>query len=270
MTTEHARPTSRAPKKHLGQHFLTAPAYASRIAQSVPASPGETVVEIGPGTGALTYHLVSRFPRLICVEKDPDVVPRLREKIGPGAYQIHQADARTFDFSSLGSSMHFAGNLPYGIAAIIIRRVLTLGACVRSCTFMVQREVAERIVASPHSKRNGFLSIFCQFFGTPRILFHVPPGAFFPRPNVDSSVFQIVMGQDPAERLDPAHWEPLFELVDHGYSMRRKKLSKVLKANAGAADYEAAMARAELEPMARAEDLAVSDWIRLYREVHQC
>ena len=174
------------PKKHLGQHFLTSPAYARRIADAVPAGQADNLLEIGSGYGALTIFLKERFPAMHLVEVDADAIGRLREKLGENRCTIHVADVLGFDFGKAGFPLHVAGNLPYSIGAMIIKKTLLYGSNVRSCTFMVQREVAERIVSPPHRRTNGFLTIFCRYFGAPKILFHVPPGAFFPRPNVDS------------------------------------------------------------------------------------
>jgi 16S rRNA (adenine1518-N6/adenine1519-N6)-dimethyltransferase len=266
MRAAPARTTSRAPKKRLGQHFLTAPAYARRIAESVPAQPDDVVVEIGPGTGALSAYLAERFSRLHLVERDPDVLPRLREKLAGHTYTLHEDDARSFDYGNLDERFHAVGNLPYGVAAVIMRKVLTCAPQVISCTFMVQREVAERIVAQPHTKRNGFLSIFCQFFGTPHIAVQVPPGAFFPRPRVDSSVFVITVDPAVEERLPRDRWDAFFTFVDRGYSMRRKKLTNPLKSAWPEVNFIAALTGIGLREDCRAEDLSVDDWLRLFRE----
>ncbi len=257
------RVSSSAPKKHLGQHFLTAPYYARRIAEAVPARADERVVEIGPGTGALTIHLAARFSGLHCVEKDSDVLPRLRAKVGDTCV-IHQADILSFDLETIGFPLHAVGNLPYGVASLILRRVLSYGEQILSCTFMVQREVAERIVAGPGTRRNGFLSIFTQFYGTPRVLFHVPRGAFFPKPAVESSVFQLPVDRWLDRKLPPQRREDFFRFVDAAFRQRRKKLSKTLAAAYPGVDIEAAVREAGVGSMARPEELDVSMWLNLY------
>jgi 16S rRNA (adenine1518-N6/adenine1519-N6)-dimethyltransferase len=254
------------PKKYLGQHFLTAPSYAKRIAQSIPAAQDENVLEIGPGYGALSIHLIQRFARLHLVEVDPDVIGRLREKLGNHTeYTIHQCDILDFDFSLSGFPVHVAGNLPYSIGAIILKKTLLYGNNILSCTFMVQKEVAERIVSGPHTKVNGFLSIFCQFFGTPRILFNVPPGAFFPPPSVHSSVFQLVVDPDLEMRLPRIHWEDFFAFVTKGFSQRRKQLANVLGGKEQRERYAAELDTMGINPCARPEDLGVGEWLALYR-----
>jgi 16S rRNA (adenine1518-N6/adenine1519-N6)-dimethyltransferase len=252
-------------KKHFGQHFLTAPAYARRIAEAVPAQRLDAVLEIGPGTGALTRFLVQRFDALHCVERDADVLPKLKERVEANPPTIHLMDALDFDFSQAGFPLHAVGNLPYSVGALLIKKTLLHGNQIVSVTFMVQREVAERICAAPGTKLNGFLSIFCQFFGPARILFHVPPGAFFPRPNVDSSVFQIIIRPELTQQLPRDHWEPFFALVSHGFSMRRKKLSTVLTKSFSGIDFVAILDTLALDANARAEQLDCAKWLQLYR-----
>jgi len=258
------------PKKHLGQHFLTAPAFAKRIAAAVPACEGESVLEIGPGRGALSIHLLERFPKLHLVEVDSDAVCILKEKLGEGVYSIHNEDVMGFHFDLAGFPLHVVGNLPYNIGALIIKKTLLYTPGIRSCTFMVQREVAERIVSGAHSKQNGFLSIFCQFFGAVKLLFHVPPGAFFPRPNVDSSVFQIIVNGNAEKKLDCSLWDSFFSFVDSGFSMRRKQLAKVLSIKHGndKSFYCDKLAQMGLNEASRPEDLDVNNWLDIYKRVH--
>ncbi|HON09890.1 MAG TPA: 16S rRNA (adenine(1518)-N(6)/adenine(1519)-N(6))-dimethyltransferase RsmA [Chitinispirillaceae bacterium] len=255
------------PKKHLGQHFLTSTRYAERIAESVPAGSGENVLEIGPGQGALSVYLKKRFPDFHLVEVDPEAVERLREKLGEGRHVIHNQDIMEFDYSTAGFPLHVVGNLPYSIAALILKKTLYYGNDILSCTFMVQREVAERIASGPHSKTNGFLTIFCAFFGTPRILFHVPPGAFFPRPNVDSTVFQIIIDEDLETKLERDNWESFFAFVSRGFSQRRKTLAKVLGDDQiSKQDYHRIFVESGIDPLSRPEDLDVNLWLKLFRK----
>ncbi len=258
------------PKKHLGQHFLTAPAFARKIAEAVPANEGQNILEIGPGRGALSIHLKERFPDFHLVEIDPDAIEVLREKLGVGNYSIHHADIMKFDLAQVGFPLHAVGNLPYNIGALIIKKVLLCAPRVLTCTFMVQKEVAQRIVSPPHSRTNGFLSIFCQFFGKAKLLFSVPPGAFFPRPNVDSAVFQIVVDPDVESRLSRDHWEPFFAFVDRGFSMRRKQLAKVLSLT-GDGDkehYGELLKSMGVNEASRPEDLDVNLWLDLYKRAN--
>jgi 16S rRNA (adenine1518-N6/adenine1519-N6)-dimethyltransferase len=253
------------PKKHLGQHFLTSTAYARRIAEAVPAVPGENVLEIGPGRGAVSIFLKERFPEFHCVEIDGDAIAVLKEKLGEGVYAVHRADVLSFDYGSVGFPLHVVGNLPYSSAAMIIKKTLLYGAAVRSFTFMVQREVAERIIAAPHGKANGYLTIFCQFFALPKVLFRVPPGAFFPKPNVDSSVVTMTIDVPPEEKLPRDEWNLFFAFVSKAFSMRRKKLSNVIGEGAqGRGRCENYLRELGCGPFSRPEDLGIRDWVGLY------
>jgi 16S rRNA (adenine1518-N6/adenine1519-N6)-dimethyltransferase len=255
-----------APKKHLGQHFLTSPAYARRIAEAVPAGSSDNVLEIGPGHGALSIFLKERFPVMHLVEVDGEAIARLREKLGENRCTIHVADVLEFDFAAAGFPLHVVGNLPYSIGALIIKKTLLYGDRVRSCTFMVQREVAERIVSLPHRKTNGYLTVFCGYFGVPKLLFHVPPGAFFPRPNVDSSVFQIEVDDHKSGRLPREHWESFFAFVSNGFGMRRKKLSNSFGRNAHDRQRcESILEAIGMDPLSRPEDLGPGEWLELYK-----
>ena len=255
-----------APKKHLGQHFLTSPSHARRIAEAVPATADEHVLEIGPGHGAMSIFLKERFPALHLVEIDRDAILRLKEKLGEGQFTIHAADVLGFDFATVGFPLHVAGNLPYSIGALIIKKTLLYGPNVRSCTFMVQREVAERIVSKPHRKTNGFLSIFCQYFGAPRILFHVPPGSFFPRPKVDSSVFQMVVDEEATGRLPAAEWKAFFAFVSNAFTQRRKQLPNAVgRTPEDRERCERLLRELATDPASRPEDLDVAAWIALYK-----
>jgi len=254
-------------KKHLGQHFLADAHYARKIADAVPASRTDSVLEIGPGTGALSVHLQERFPRFHMVELDSDVVPVLQKRLGQSGWTIHQANALSFDFEEAGFPLHVVGNLPYVTGARIIHKALMYGSRIRSCTFMVQREVAERIAASPHGKTIGYLSIFCQFFGTPRILFHVPPGAFVPPPTVQSSVFQIAIEENVEEKLPVDQWKTFFHFVDIAYRMRRKVLPNALAPLVDKQVCARALAHEGLAELVRPEDLSVDEWLRLFTRV---
>jgi 16S rRNA (adenine1518-N6/adenine1519-N6)-dimethyltransferase len=200
------------------------------------------------------------------VEIDADAIGRLREKLGENQCTIHTADVLGFDFGKAGFPLHVTGNLPYSIGAMIIKKTLLYGNAVRSCTFMVQREVAERIVSPPHRKTNGFLTVFCGYFGDPKILFHVPPGAFFPRPNVDSSVFQIIVDEMAIQQLPKERWEDFFAFVSKGFTMRRKKLSNSFgRTLHDRQQCESILGEIGMDPLSRPEDLGIHEWLELYK-----
>jgi len=251
------------PKKRLGQHFLTSTHMAERIADSVPAAPGDHVLEIGPGRGALTVHLLKRFPRLHLVEVDRDMVRELTERLGPGEWVLHQEDILGFDLARAGCPVHVVGNLPYSIAALIIHRMLR-SAAVASCTFMVQREVARRIMARPGTRQRGYLSVFCQFHGSPRLVARVPAGAFFPKPKVDSTVFQIATSPDQGPSLPRERRQDFFAMVERAFQQRRKTLANALSNGSDKDLWLGRIARAGLDPGVRPEALEVRDWLALF------
>ncbi len=254
-----------APKKHLGQHFLTSPIIAQKIVEAIPAEPHERVLEIGPGRGALSRYIQERYKDFHLIEIDRDVIVCLKENLGHGFYKIHEADVLEFDFGQVGFPLHVIGNLPYVIGALIIKKTLLYGSAIRSFTFMVQREVAERIVSLPHRKANGFLSIFCQYFGAAKLLFEVPPEAFFPKPKIFSAVVQIIPDPVSVERLSQEQWRPFFAFVSKGFSQRRKKLSNVLGRITGEQTrFETVLAELGLNPLSRPEDLGIAAWLRLF------
>jgi 16S rRNA (adenine1518-N6/adenine1519-N6)-dimethyltransferase len=254
------------PKKQLGQHFLTAISYAERIAKSVGASQGENVLEIGSGRGELSVHLKTLYPFFHCVEVDADLIAGLSQKLGPGTWTLHHCDALGFDFAKAGFPLHVVGNLPYSIGAMILKKTLSYGENILSCTFMVQREVAQRISAKPHSKQMGFLSVFCQFFGAPKILFTVPPGAFFPKPAVDSAVIRIVVERNLEDKLPRRQWDDFFAFVDKGFRMRRKMLANVLGRDGNREHFAGILKQMNILAQARAEDLAAGEWLELYKK----
>lgn len=259
------------PKKFFGQHFLTAPSYAKKIVDSIPAERGDAkVLEIGPGKGALSVFLKERFPKFHLVEIDGDVINILYEKLGKGDYTIHNIDIMKFDYSEVGFPLHVVGNLPYSIASHIIKKTLLYGKNILSCTFMLQKEVAQRIIASPHSKNYGFLSVFCSFFGKPELLFNVPSGCFFPKPKVDSAVIRIIVDRNPEEKLPSSEWNNFFSFVSKGFQKRRKMLVNSLSFDTNSKDRIIdVLKNLNIHPNLRCEDLECSQWIEIYKNICQ-
>jgi len=211
-------------KKSLGQHFLRDKGVIRRIVDSMEISPADRVVEIGPGGGALTEEILKRNPgELYLIEVDRDWVDYLKERFGDRV-KIFNADATTFDFSSLGEGLKFFGNLPYNVSTRIIRNLLSHRRAFKEGVFMVQDEVAERLRATS-GKDYGYLPALLHNFFKVKKLFKVPPGAFTPPPKVMSAVFKMEpKGFDISE-------EELLELerfLKRAFSMRRKKLKKNL------------------------------------------
>jgi 16S rRNA (adenine1518-N6/adenine1519-N6)-dimethyltransferase len=212
-------------KKSLGQHFLRDYYMIQKIADCLPAEPGERVVEIGPGDGALTEVLIKKYPNFSAIEIDQVMVGHLKESL-PDLHVINQDILQT-DWKELagnGGPIHVIGNLPYFITSQILFSLLESRKLLKTATLMMQKEVAERIVAEPRTKAYGILSVQTQLMSTPEILFDVPPQVFSPPPNVMSSVIQLTFDKPDLDCSD-AH---LKTVVRTAFNQRRKKLSNSL------------------------------------------
>jgi 16S rRNA (adenine1518-N6/adenine1519-N6)-dimethyltransferase len=213
-------------KKSLGQHFLKDGNMISKIVNAVSANPQDRVVEIGPGAGAITGPLLERYKDLVVIEIDQRMVEVLEEQY-PGL-QIFEKDILKFDWqevTDVNRAVHVVGNLPYYITSQILFAIMENRKNISSALLMMQKEVAERIVASPGSKEYGILSVQCQLMSTPEILFDVPPQVFSPPPNVDSSVVKFTFDKPELSCTD----EHLKTVVRMAFNQRRKKLSNALK-----------------------------------------
>ena len=248
------------PRKRFGQHFLHDPAVVQRIVAAVAPQPGEHLVEIGPGEGAITFELLRAAGRLDAIELDRDLVAPLRERsVGLGELVLHSADALRFDFRPLagaGGTLRLVGNLPYNISTPLLFHLLDQADCIHDMHFMLQKEVVERMAARPGGRDYGRLSVMLQARCTVTPLFTVGPGAFRPPPKVDSAVVRVVPLAQPPDIADPA----LFAgLVAAAFAQRRKTLRNTLK---GHLDAET-IAALGIDPGARAETLALGDFVRL-------
>ena len=245
------------PRKRFGQHFLTDRHYLERIVAAIAPAKGDSMVEIGPGTGLLTAELLAQVEHLHVVEIDRDLAAALRNRFDPARVTVHEADALEFDFGRVPAPLRVVGNLPYNVSTPILFRVAAMADRVLDCTFMLQKEVVDRMVAPPATSDYGRLSVMLQYRFAMHALLRVPPGAFTPPPRVDSSVVRMV--PLPASRplaRDEAHFE---RLVAAAFSQRRKTLRNAAR---GIAD-EAAFARAGVDPVRRGETLSVREFIAL-------
>ncbi|MBI4803980.1 MAG: ribosomal RNA small subunit methyltransferase A [Desulfovibrio sp.] len=214
------------PKRSLGQNFLNDPNVARKIVEALRIEPGDTVVEIGPGRGALTGFLMgSQAARVIAVEKDSSLAPELARS-WPGL-QVVNADALAFAWERLGrvAPVRVVGNLPYNVASPIMWDLVWRCPGFSRAVFMVQLEVAERIVGKPRTKDYGGLSVWLQSHVVAEKLFKVAPGVFFPKPKVESAVVAFT----PRPMSDrPAHPERFSGLIKRLFGMRRKQLGRIL------------------------------------------
>jgi 16S rRNA (adenine1518-N6/adenine1519-N6)-dimethyltransferase len=252
--------TSHLPKKSLGQHFLADRAYIERIVQAVDPKPGDTLVEIGPGQGAITLPLLRRHGALTVVEFDRDLIAPLTAMAeGVGELTIVHRDVLKVDFTALagGTPIRLVGNLPYNISSPILFHALDHAAAIRDMVFMLQKEVVDRMGAGPGSKVYGRLSVMLQAYCQVQPLFVVPPGAFRPPPKVDSAVVRM-LPRDPAS-VGIADRSRFAEVVRAAFGQRRKTLRNALNGVCDAAQFEAAGVSAD----ARAEQIEVAAFIRL-------
>jgi len=259
---EQLRQLGLRPSKALGQHFLHDERVVARIVAAAGIERDTIVLEVGPGLGIMTRKLAALAGQVIAVEKDRRLAALLAQTM-PSNVSVIEADALEIDPVALaGRSYVVIANLPYSVGNAVIRRLLEADPPPRSLTVMVQREVAERIVARP--PRMSVLSVAVQFFGEVRLLFRVGKGAFNPPPNVESAVIRIETRPPPIPRGD---FDPFFTVVRAGFGQRRKQLANALAANLGIPRERVnlAIAAAQLPSMVRAEELSVANWVTLYQ-----
>ncbi len=248
------------PKKQLGQHFLHERGVIDKIVLAVNPQPGETIVEIGPGQGAITFPLLRKHGALTVVEFDRDLItPLMEASEGIGELTIIHKDVLKVDFGKLAGEgrVRLVGNLPYNISTPILFHVLDHAESIIDMHFMLQKEVVDRMGAEPGSKIYGRLSVMLQAVCRVTPLFSVGPGAFRPPPKVDSAVVRLV--PKPAAEIGITNTALFEALVRNSFGQRRKTLRNAVQQLCSADD----IVEAGLRPDARAEQLAVSDFVKL-------
>ena len=255
-----ADPHHRA-RRRFGQNFLHDPAVIDRIARAVSPAPGDALVEIGPGTGALTRALFDAGADLDVIEIDRDLAAHLAQMFpGNAALRIHNVDALDFDYGALAAKrgpLRLIGNLPYNISTPLLFRFIASAGDVRDMHLMLQREVADRIHAPPGSKTYGRLSVMVQFHCRVTSLFGVGPGAFRPAPRIRSAVVRLEPRSEPPAPLTDA--KCLERIVTLAFGQRRKTLRNALKTCLP----ESAIRGAGIDPGARAETLTLDQFAAL-------
>ncbi|WP_456380086.1 16S rRNA (adenine(1518)-N(6)/adenine(1519)-N(6))-dimethyltransferase RsmA [Thiolapillus sp.] len=245
-------------RKRFGQNFLHDPGVIDRIIRAINPAHDQHLVEIGPGQGAITEHLLAAAGRLDAVELDRDLVTLLSNKYRnhPG-FHLHSADALKFDFCQLatkGEKLRIIGNLPYNISTPLLFHLLENAQCLQDMHFMLQKEVVERMAAGPGSKTYGRLSVMLQAYCQVRMLFPIGPGAFQPAPKVESAFVRLVPHEQPPFAInDP---DLFSKVVTQAFSQRRKTLRNTLK---GLVATES-IASCGMDPSTRAEQLSVEDF----------
>ena len=257
--------TEHRTRKRFGQHFLHDRNLVDRMIRTLGLQQGDTLVEIGPGRGALTYPLLEEIPHLHVVELDRDLIALLRQENTPDRLTIHESDALKFDFRTLKPAdkpLRVIGNLPYNISTPLIFHLLDQSDAISDMTFMLQKEVVDRLTASPGTRDWGRLSIMVQYHCQADYLFFVPPGAFSPPPKVDSAVVHLTALPEPRFPADPA---VLSRVVAAAFNQRRKMLRAALKGLAP--DIERHLEAAGIPPTERAEQVDLERFCALARAV---
>jgi 16S rRNA (adenine1518-N6/adenine1519-N6)-dimethyltransferase len=250
-------------KKSLGQNFLRDPHYLIKIADAAKVGPDDSVLEIGPGLGHLTRVLAQRARKVLAIEVDDRLISHLQEEFeGLRNIEVIHADALEYDYGALDGSWKVVANLPYYISTPVIQRLIQHRHKFVSLTLMLQKEVADRIASPPGGKEYGYLSVLVQLYTQPRIEFKVPPGAFTPRPEVDSALITLLVRDRPAVRVADEHF--FLRVVKAAFSQRRKTLRNALKQLDIAAVKMAAVAEETgINLGRRAETLSLEEFGRL-------
>jgi 16S rRNA (adenine1518-N6/adenine1519-N6)-dimethyltransferase len=244
-------------RKRFGQNFLVDQGIIGAIVSAINPARTDSVVEIGPGLGAITVPLLERVDRLHVVEIDRDLIARLKKQHPAERLSIHEGDALAFDFASIGSDLRLVGNLPYNISTPLLFHLASYGQQVRDMHFMLQKEVVERMVAEPGNADYGRLSVMLQYSFWLEWLIDVPPESFDPAPKVDSAVVRLIpKAPELLNARDPARFS---SLVQAAFAQRRKMLRNNLK---GILD-DAGFAALGIAPTLRPEDLEVGDYVRI-------
>jgi 16S rRNA (adenine1518-N6/adenine1519-N6)-dimethyltransferase len=258
-------------RQRLGQHFLADSGWRQRILQTLPRGNHETWVEIGAGHGEMT-RLLAADRRVIAIETDEQLASGLRRAVEenpsewPGV-EVMQGDVLQTDPAKLaGGEFRVYGNLPYYITSPILMALFRYADQIRSIHIVIQLEVAARIVAPPGGREYGYLSAVCQFYTRPEILLRIPPGAFRPPPKVASALVRMDL---PGERakLAISDEQRFLKFVGACFSQKRKTLRNNLRALANADEVSKALAECGLRPDARAEQLSLADFAKLFAQI---
>lgn len=267
-----SRGNSHRARKRFGQNFLTDQDIIERIVDSIDPQDSEAMVEIGPGKGAITRPLLGRCKHLTVVELDRDLVALLEQNAArwtqpDSHFEIISADALQYDFSALAErlqrQLRVVGNLPYNISSPLIFHLLTQAQHLEDMHFMLQREVVERLVAQPGSKRYGRLSVMVQWQCSTSALFDVPATAFSPQPKVESAIVQLTPRAE--DTLDRTLSKPLLQVVTAAFSQRRKTLRNSLSKLVA----EELLLELGIDPKVRAEVVSISDYLKIANWVAQ-
>ncbi len=246
------------PRKRFGQNFLQSQPIINDILRAFNPQTSDQVVEIGPGLGALTKPLLTILDTLLAIEIDTDLYAQLEEMPqGIGKLRLVNADALTVDYGQLGQHLRIIGNLPYNISTPLLLYLLQFAAHIDDMHFMLQKEVVERLVASPGTKAYGRLSVIVQYQCEVEQLFNVPPTAFYPQPKVESAIVRLIPYQ--VSPYPSVEFTELERLMACAFSMRRKTLANNLKSLLKAGD----LIDLGIDPGLRPEQISVTDYVQI-------
>ncbi len=259
-----------SPTKRLGQHFLVDKGIMMAIIRTADVNPQDMVLEVGPGLGEMTERLASKAKRVIAIEFDESMVALLRDRLADCENTVLlRDDALKFDFMresrKWGEKLKVVSNLPYNIATQLLFRFVEMREALSGMTLMLQREVAERIVALPGKKQYGVLSVLLQLYCDTSIRLIVPPSSFYPRPKVESAVVRFDFLQEPRVEIED---EPTFRrVVKASFRHRRKTLKNSLKSaallNVEGEEIEINLRKAGIDPRRRGETLTLQEFATL-------
>ncbi len=244
-------------KKSFGQNFLVDQNIIADIVRAIRPEADDTMVEIGPGLGALTRPLLQHLKMLHVVEIDRDIIARLKTDYPQDKIVIHEGDALKFDFSALPAPLRIVGNLPYNISSPLLFHFSGYASRITDMHFMLQNEVVERMVAVPSTPEYGRLSVMLQYRFYMEKLIEVPPQSFRPAPRVDSAI--VRMKPIPANKIEVKDAALYAKVVTAAFGQRRKTLRNTLKGQMTEGDFE----QLGIDPQLRAENLSVAEFTRI-------
>jgi 16S rRNA (adenine1518-N6/adenine1519-N6)-dimethyltransferase len=242
------------PRKRFGQNFLVDEKVINQIVSTVSPKKNDTVIEIGPGKGALTFPLINHLEKIHVIEIDRDLISFLQKKNNK-KISIHESDALVFNFDQFKQNIRIVGNLPYNISSPLLFHLLNYRDNIIDMTFMLQKEVVDRIVAPPGSKVYGRISVIMQAFFDTELMFVVPKESFNPQPKIESAILYLKTKSKPLVQNS----KPLEEIVKIAFSQRRKTLKNCLKSVLD-------QSQTDIDLSQRAEMLSVEKFVTLMND----
>ena len=242
------------PRQRFGQNFLVDHQIINQIISTISPKNDDSIVEIGPGKGAITFPIIKHLDHLSAIEIDRDLISILKSK-EQEKLTIYQADALTFDFSQIPNKLRVIGNLPYNISSPLLFHLLDYRDQIVDMTFMLQKEVVDRIVAPPGNKTYGRLSVMMQAFYEVELMFVVPKESFEPQPKIESAILYLKTKEQPLVKNS----KPLEEIVKLAFSQRRKTLKNCLKPVLN-------QSQTEIDLSQRAEMLSTENFVTLMND----